>query len=235
MSLKYSLTENLLTPQPDDYAARVQNVTGHDLESITALMLQRGSTLTESDVTAVLTMLFAIAAEVTARGETINLPLFKTSFSISGVFDRASDTFDPARHEVKVNVNAGKVLKDALQRLRVEKITVPENVPHIIEVKDSISGQVNSQITAGGVLDITGSLLKVGGEQPDNGVYFIAADGTKHKVETLVENKPARLIVIIPPLPPGSYTLQVTSQFNSVSTGLKNPRTGTFGQTLTVA
>jgi len=41
MSLKYSLTENLLTAQADDYNARPQDVKSHDLESIIAQMLER--------------------------------------------------------------------------------------------------------------------------------------------------------------------------------------------------
>lgn len=234
MPLHYSLTENLLTPQPDDYTARVQNVQSHNLDSIATLMLQRGSTLTEPDILATLKLFFTVSSDLTARGEAINTPLFRTSFSVAGVFNRASDTFDSNRHEVKVNVTAGKILKDTLEKIRLEKITVPENAPHIIEVEDSVSSNVNSQITAGGVLKITGSVLKIEGEHPDNGVYFIAADGTATKVVTLVENKPAQLIVMIPTLEPRTYRLQVTTQHNNTGAGLKNPRTGTFGQSLTV-
>jgi hypothetical protein len=50
-------------------------------------MLQRGTLLTKTDIIAVFPILPA--------GSTVNLPLFNTSFSISGVFDSPLDNFDP--------------------------------------------------------------------------------------------------------------------------------------------
>ncbi len=233
MSLKYSLTENLLTPQPDDYNARPQDVKSHDLESIISQMLEKGSTVTRTDILAVLNNFFEVTGTITANGEAINTDLFKTNFSITGVFDGATDTFDKNRHTIKVNTNAGKVLKEVLDKIPLEKTMAPEATPHILEVKDSVSGSVNDQITSGGVLEITGGLLKIEGDHPENGVYLVANEGTKNKVTTLVDNKPARLFVILPTLTAGEYTLQITTQYNG-GAGLKNPRTGTFNKLLTI-
>jgi len=235
MSLKYSLTENLLTAQPDDYNARPQDVKSHDMESIISQMLEKGSTVTRADILAVLNNFFEVAGTITADGETINTDLFKTNLSITGVFDGAGDTFDRGRHTIKVNTNAGKVLKGALDKIQMEKTTAPEAIPHILEVKDSVSGSVNDDITSGGVLEITGSLLKIEGNNSENGVYLVAGNGTKSKVVTLVDNKPARLFVILPKLAAGEYTLQITTQFNGGGSALKNPRTGTFNKPLTAA
>ncbi|MDR1223170.1 MAG: DUF4469 domain-containing protein [Tannerella sp.] len=48
---------------------------------------------------------------------------------------------------------------------------------------------------------------------PDDGVYFIDADGNEYKAITLVENKPSRLIVMLPALSSGSYALEVRTHF----------------------
>lgn len=234
MSLKYSLTQNMLTAQPDDYTARTQEVSSHDLESIISRMLEKGSTVTRADILAVLNNFFEVATSITADGENINTDLFKTRLSISGVFDTAGDTFDKSRHTIKVNTNAGKMLKGALANIQVEKTTAREFIPYVAEVKDSLSGSVNDQITSGSVLEITGSRLKVEGDHAANGVYLVAADGTKTKVTTLVENKPAKLFVILPALTAGEYTLQITTQYNVAGGHLKSPRTGTFSKPLTV-
>ncbi|UOB18415.1 DNA-binding domain-containing protein [Abyssalbus ytuae] len=233
MSLKYSLNENLLTPQPDDYSARPQGVKSHDLESIIAQMVSKGSTVTRTDILAVLNNFFEVVGAITANGETINTDLFKTNFSISGVFEGATDGFDKSRHTIKINTNTGKVLKEALAKIQVEKITTPEIIPHIIEVKDSISGSVNDHITSNGILEITGSLLKIEGDHPDNGIYLIAEDGTKNKVTTIADNKPGRLFAVLPTLTAGEYTLEVTTQYNGGNSELKAPRTGTFNKPLT--
>ncbi len=235
MSLKYALTENLLTPQPNDYIARPQDIKSHDLASIINQMLDKGSTVTRADILAVLNNFFEVAATITANGEIINTTLFKTILSVTGVFDGATDNFDQKRHTIKVNTNPGKVLKDALTKIQVEKVTAPEAMPHILEVKDSVSGSVNDQITSKGVLEITGSLLKIEGENTNNGVYLVASDGAQNKIITIIDNKPARLFVILPTLSQGEYSLQITTQYNGGSSGLKSPRTGTFHKPLTVS
>lgn len=234
MPLKYALIENTLPPNLDSYLARVRNVKSHDLESIIDLMLQRGSTITHTDILAVNNSLSEEIIRLAARGEAISTSLFQLSFSITGVFNSPTDTFDPARHEVKIHLTPGKALKAAVKNIKLRKVTPPSNLPYVAQVTDSVSESVNSQITSAGVLEINGSLLKIEGDHPNNGVYLIAKDGTQHKVQTLVSNKPSRLIVLLPTLTPGSYTLQITTQYNG-GMGLKSPRTGVFRQTLTVA
>jgi division protein CdvB (Snf7/Vps24/ESCRT-III family) len=233
MSLKYALLENLLTPNPDDYVAQLQNVTSHDLSSVIEKMLEGGSTITKTDALAVLNRFFETITRISKDGETVNLDLFRTNLSITGVFESASDSFDPKRHSININANAGKLLKDAIAKVKLEKTSSVEALPHVLEVKDSISRTVNQHITANGVIEIVGSLLKIAGDNPKNGLYFIAADGKATKALTLIDNKPARLIAMVPNLPSGEYTLQITSQYNGAK-GLNSSRTGNFHKVFTV-
>lgn len=233
MSLKYALLENLLTPRKDDYTAQSQEVKSHDINSITQKMIEKGSTITMTDTLAVLHSFFEVIKEITKEGETIHTDLINTNFSIQGVFEGAADAFDLRRHTVRLNVNAGKELKQVIPDIPLEKTTAPEILPYILEVKDSITGSVNENITSKGVIEITGSMLKIQGDNPANGAAFIAQDGTKHKAVTLVDNKPARLIIIAPALKAGEYTLQLTTQYSGSNT-LKEPRKGVFNKPLTV-
>ena len=103
-----------------------------------------------------------------------------------------------------------------------------------MEVKDSVSGSINQNITKNGVIEIMGSSLKIDGQDASNGVFFEDTGGTVTKVATIVSNNPSKLIVMVPDLANGNYTLKVTTQY---STGrlLNNPRTGVFGKKLVVA
>ena len=83
--LKYTLVENQLTERPNDYMAQTIAVRAYDKEAIIALMLRRGTLLTRTDVLAVLNGLEETVADIIKDGGTVNLPLFNTSFSISGV------------------------------------------------------------------------------------------------------------------------------------------------------
>ncbi|ACF14789.1 conserved hypothetical protein [Chloroherpeton thalassium ATCC 35110] len=231
--IKYALMENLLTARTDDYMAQPQDVRSHDLESITEKMLAKGTTITKTDTVAVLNSFFEVVSEITRDGESVNTELINTGFSIQGVFLGATDTFDSKRHSIKLNVNPGKALKKSLSDITLEKTASTDVLPQILEVKDSISGSVNESITSSGVVEIKGSLLKIEGDNQNNGVVFLDAQGAVHKVTTLVDNKPARLIVLLPALPAGEYTLQITTQYSG-GTILKTPRTGTFNKPLTV-
>jgi hypothetical protein len=51
--LKYSLSENLLTDRPDDYSAQTHTVESLDKEAIIARILNKGTTVTKTDVLAV--------------------------------------------------------------------------------------------------------------------------------------------------------------------------------------
>ena len=234
MSLRYALLENLLTPSPNDYTAQVQEVKSHDINSFIEKMLQKGSTITKTDTLAVLNAFFEVIEEVTRQGGTVHLELFKTQFSISGVFEGAADRFDADRHTVHLNLHAGKRLKQVLSGISLEKVTAEKALPHILEVKDSITGSVNGQLTAAGAASIIGSRLKIAGDDPENGVYFKNEEGKVYKVQTLIENKPARLIVLMPSLEKGTYVLSIQTQYTHGGASLKQARTGTFAHPISV-
>ncbi len=234
MSLQYSLTESALTASPHDYQARMEGVKVHNFESVVARMVQKGTTVTKTDTLAVLNTFFEVLAEITKAGECVNIGAFKTQLSIQGVFDGVGDSFDPKRHHINLSMHAGVVLKKVLDSISVEKVAAADPMPHLLEVKDAVSGTLNNVITAGGVVEIVGSLLKITGEHAENGVYFVDAHKTPYKVVTLVANKPACLIVMVPTLPKGTYTLEVRTQFNGSGTALAHTRKGVFPHTLTV-
>ncbi len=234
MSLKYALLENLLTPSPDDYTAQVQEVKSHDMNSIMEKMLQKGSTITKTDTLAVLNAFFEVIEEVTRQGETVSFDEFRTHFSISGVFKGAADHFDADRHTVHLKLHAGKRLKEVLSDLSLEKVTTEKALPHVLEVKDSITGSTNQNITSAGVIEIIGSRIKIAGEDLDKGVYFEDSQGKTYKVQTLIENKPARLVVLVPSLEKGTYLLSIKTQYSGGGTFVKQARIGTFEHPLNV-
>ncbi len=234
MSLKYALHENLLTERLDDYTAQPQDVKSHDNEVIIERMAQKGSTVTKSDILAVLNTFFEVVEDITEEGGTVNTGQINTHFSIQGVFEEATDTFDPHRHNVRLNISAGKALKKVLPRIPLEKTAALEVLPHVLEVKDSVSGKINETLTSGGVFEIIGSMLKIAGENKSNGIALVNAEGTAYKTQALVSNMPTKLIAVLPDLPFGEYTLQVTTQYNRGPIVRKEPRTGVFNRHLTV-
>lgn len=230
--LKYCLRENFLTPEPDDCMAQVTDVRSYSQEEVIDLMTKRGTTLTKADVSAVLQVYTEVVSELTADGCSVNTPLFSTSFSVSGVFNTMADSFDKTRHTVGVNVNPGALLREAAKKVKAEKTETAATSPYITEAQDVVSGTVNTTLTAGGILRLTGSRLKFDAADAEQGVFFIPEEGGDAvKCAVVAENKPARLMVMIPAdIKAGTYSVEVRTKILEGNKSGKTLKTGRFSK-----
>ena len=199
-------------------------------------MMRRGTTLTRADVAAVLQVYTEVVGELTADGSAVNAPLFNTSFSVSGVFNGMSDSFDKARHTVSVNINAGTALRDAAKSVRTEKTEGASTDPYITEAADVVSGAVNSTLTAGGILRLTGSRLKFDASDAAQGVFLVPeVGGDAVRCGVVAENKPARVMVMIPAdIAPGAYYAEVRTKIVEGNKSGKTLKSGRLGKALSV-
>ena len=235
--LKYSLRENLLTPEPDDCMAQVQDVRSYSQDEVIDLMMRRGTTLTRADVAAVLQVYSEVIKEITADGCAVNTPLFNTSFSVSGVFTSMADAFDKSRHSVSVNISAGTTLREAVKSVKTEKTESASTDPYITEAADVVSGAVNSTLTAGGILRLTGSRLKFDASDTAQGVFLVPENGGEAvRCGVVAENKPARAMVMVPAdIAPGAYYAEVRTKLLGNAKATKSLKTGRFGKPLQVS
>ena len=233
--LKYSLRENLLTPAPDDYMAQVADVRSYTLDEIIDLMMDKGTTLTRADVAATLQVYGEVCSSLIKDGAALNTPLMNTALSISGVFNGANDSFDKKRHTVNLNLTAGTLLRDAVTKVKCEKTEAASTDPYITEVADIVSGKVNEVLTKGGVVQLTGSRLKFKTDDTAQGIFFVPETGNPVRASVIAENKPARVMAIIPAdLPAGTYYIEVRTKLAEGGKALKNLKTGRFAKALTV-
>jgi hypothetical protein len=234
MNVKYYLVENLLTERPDDYQAQVTSTASLDREAVIDRILKRGSLLTRTDILAVMNGIEETVADALLEGCTLNLPLFNTSFSISGIFDSPMDSFDGNRHKLNINLTKGTLLRETEKKIRLEKTAAHAPHPTIQEVKDSISGIVNEKLTAGGVVEIRGYNLRIEGDDPTCGLWFVGEDSTETKASVIIENKPAKVMAMIPLLPAGKYQIKTVTQYSNGVRLLKTPKIFSFPKMLTV-
>jgi hypothetical protein len=114
-------------------------------------------------------------------------------------------------------------------------VVVPDPLPYIIEIRDIVSETVNDTLTPGGVVQLRGSRLKFLTEQEDNGIFLINGSGEATKLQVIAENKPARLMAMLPAdLPQGTYTVEVRTSYTGSGKPRKSVRSGSFYRQLTV-
>ena len=212
--LKYCLRENLLTAAPDDYMAQVTDSQVFTLEDVIDRMVKRGTTVTRTDLVAIMQLYTQECSFIVEEGGTLNTPLINTSMSISGVFDGADDAFDKKRHTVNLNINAGTALKTAVGKVKTIKTETASTDPYITSVLDKLNGS-SDEVKIGSVMEIIGSRLKFDPKDDEQGVF--AVSGTKTvRCASVVENKPARLIVLLDAnVPAGEFTLEVRTKLTS--------------------
>lgn len=218
MAIKYYLQPNPITPEPNDQTARILSHKVHDVDSIIQLMLRRGSTVTEADVRAVLTVLFDVVSDEVADGNNVNLPIVNIRPSITGIFTSVSDSYDESRHAKKGSTSAGTMLTTKMKWAKVEKVNQPTPTPSLIQFTDINLGSINSLLTPGSIGQLIGEELKFNHSNPEEGIYFIASDGTQTKVDVIANRTEGKLVFIIPTnLPPGNYKLEVRKGYGTTT------------------
>lgn len=103
-------------------------------------------------------------------------------------------------------------------------------------VTDSTSKAINGQLSSGGALVLGGVNLKIQGDDPSIGVYLTPTTegAAPMKAPVVIANSPSQVIVQMPTLADGQYTVSLTTQYSAGSRNIKEPRTYTFPILLTV-
>ncbi|WP_346983763.1 DNA-binding domain-containing protein [Chryseobacterium sp. POE27] len=236
--IKAYLYDNTLTKDnPNDFTARTIRERSLNVKRICQSAANRGgSDISASAMEHATELFLQEMAYQLCDGYSINTGYFTASTTIRGVFDSPSEKFNKDKHSIIFQFNQGEKLRAEIPNIEVDILGLAEASSVILQVTDVKSGSVNDLLTPGKNLKIVGSKIKIMGDDPTRGVYFVnTATQFRTQVEAfdIVVNNPSELIVVIPALPAGSYTLEVLTQYTEGSL-LKQTRTASLDKLLTV-
>jgi len=236
--IKAYLYENLLTKDnPNDYIARTVSERSLNVKQICEAAVNRGGADVSAAAMEHATSLFLKEmAYQLCDGYSVNTGYFTAGTQIRGVFDSPSETFSSDKHNILFQFNQGEKLRAEIPNIEVSILGIADSACSILQVTDVKSGAVNDLITPGRNLKISGNKIKVVGDDPNNGVFFVNSN-TQERIAVesndMVTNNPSELIIVIPDLASGTYTLEVLTQFSGTQM-LKEPRMASFDKVLTV-
>ncbi|MDR2553373.1 MAG: DUF4469 domain-containing protein [Treponema sp.] len=152
---------------------------------------------------------------------------------ISGTYHGANDHI--GAENLHVAFRTLRRLKELLLKVSIENEGLAGDGAYIDEILDIHSEAVNSILTPGNMVQILGHKIKVEGDDPECGVWFVSqADSARIKItEHLGNNRNNELLGLIPPLTTGTYKVEVVTRFTH-GTALKEPRTIKAEPVLTV-
>lgn len=235
--IKAYLYRNLFTPDPNDYIARGVSERSLGVREICQSAVTRGQAKTTvEDMEYNINLFLDEMAYLLCDGYAVNTGYFKANNVIRGVFGNPQEKFDRKKHKVIFKFKQGHLLKEMADAIEVDVVGLASEPNYISQVTDVKSGSVNNLLTPNRILRINGVRIKIAGEDPEAGIYFINQQSdhkTKVDVTDVVTNYPSEISVIVPQMIPGRYKLEIKTQFTG-SFLLKDIRTITFLRDLSV-
>jgi len=238
-TIKAYLYDNLLTDDPNDFSARVSSERSLSIEDIcNSASTRGGADISAASMKHAVELFLKEMGYRLCDGFSVNTGYFTATPSIRGVFNSPTENFNPAKHSVLFQFNQGETLRNELSTIAVEILGVADSGAFIGQVTDVKSGSINDLLTPNRNLKISGSKIKVAGDDANIvGVYFVnqrTQARTKVDETDIVTNNPSEVIVVIPELQAGTYKLEIVSQFSGSSKLLKASRIVLFDKTLTI-
>jgi hypothetical protein len=227
-SVLVELYDLKFSKETDDRSGRVippQSLSENDLINIA---VSQRTDLHAETLRASFDLLKAIAIHELANGCLVEFGLGYFSLTVKGVFIGNHAPWNPAANKLRVRIDPGKKLRKAIDDAHVEVRGMANSGAIVNSLTDLVSGEINTRLTPGGGATLSGSKIRIAGKNPGNGIRLID-QGTREVYaipkESLILNDPKTVSFIIPALPPGHYKLELTTQFTTARTMLKEPRT----------
>jgi hypothetical protein len=225
---KLWLKRNLLTQEVEnDFVAEVSTAgsTLHNSD-IAARIVAARSELRLETIASILAMRDEIVREALVQGTAVQDGCTHLSPRVSGSWIGAAHTFDPSLHKIGLTLSLSAEMRAALEGVGVEVLGEKDSGAFIGLVEDLSTGKTDGSITPDEDIAITGDKLKIAPEDdPAMGVFFVGEDGAEHPLTHRVSsNQPKKLLVRVPPLAPGAYTLKVLTRYSHGAVLLKETR-----------
>jgi len=226
------------------YYARPANEAVLSVEDVSSALKNRGGfTGSYYDMVLHVRLFLREMARQLCDGFAVNTGWFSIKPVISGLFESAYEGFDPKEHTITFRFRTGAALRELAREVEIEVDGEADTAGLIDFFTDVETGLVNKTVTPGGFFKIEGRKMKVtgagaGGTGADCGVWFVSKANPKqrYKVErALAENTSAMLIGLVPPLPAGTYSIEIVTRYSIGGIDLKEPKTIKSGFTVKTA
>jgi len=226
--IRVKLYPNYLPSLKGTYLARTDNEANLSIEQVCAVMKDRGGfTGSYDDLVKHVKHFFDEAAYLLCDGFAVNTGYFSVHPQIGGVFNSENETHDHKKHPISFRFRARKPLRDLVRHISVNVTALAQGNAYIDEFIDRDEDSVNSFYAPGNMFCIYGNKIKVSGDHPDCGVFFVPVEAPAKavKVHRIGENGASKITGIAPATEHQYNRIEIRTQFaGSGGIFLKSPR-----------
>jgi hypothetical protein len=231
----YDLT---ITERKDDRFGRVVTTKSLNEDDLINIAVSQRTELNPNTLRSSIQILKEIAKQQVSNGASVSFGLGYYSLAVNGVFLGDDAKWDNSKHGLTIRVTPTADLRAAVNSATVDVRGMAEIGTVINSVTDVASGEVNTRLTPGGAVNLSGSKIKIAGDNPANGISITnqtTNEITAIAVNAIAINDPSKITFVVPAsLVKGDYKLSISTQYSNSGVGLKEPRTYTFDYILNV-
>lgn len=231
MTLRFGLRPFRLNNSKNKYSAVITNNETVSEKEIIEAMIAKGSTVSKAEALAVIEEYEAAVCKAIEEGKNVNTRMYKIHAVIKGIFESEKEIFDSKKHSVQINIKAGNRLKQCVENIELEKLSLSNNAPLIHTFINLHTKQSNQRFSSSHVISLRGKKLKFDPQDSNQGIFFVNENGLEFRVDNLIKNKPSELMFIVPEKISGhKFILEVRCLFPNTS----QIRTGKYPEQLIV-
>jgi hypothetical protein len=226
------------TQRKDDRFGRVVINGSFTEDDLIDIAVSRRTDLNASTLRASMDILKEIAEEKVLNGSSVRFGLSFYQLGVEGVFVGNNPSWDNSKHSLTLNSMPVTNFRSSLRAISVYIRGMAGTGTCINQVTDVATQSVNSQLTPGGGVNISGSRIKIVGEADGVGLFLINQANMEVvtiPLSSVLINKPSKISFVVPAsLPAGDYKLSLGTQYTTSKILLKETRTYTFEYMLSV-
>jgi len=216
-------------PKGEAYIARTDSEATLNIDQVCAALRDRGGFTGDfEDLADYVKQFFNEAAYQLCDGFTVNTGYFSIYPNLGGTFKTVHETPDPKTHPLTFRFRPLKPLRDLAGGIHIVVDGLADAEGYIDEFIDSESQSVNGIYVSGNMFAIHGHKIKIEGDDPACGVYFVPVNdpGRAIQVTRIAENTASKITGIAPHIGYPASRVEIRTQFTgSGGTSLKNLRT----------
>jgi hypothetical protein len=226
--IRVKLYPNYLPVAEGRYIAKTDNEAFLNVERICASLNNRGGFLgSYGDLIENINQFLDECAFLLCDGYGLNLRYYSVHPNISGTFNSEKEAHDPKKNPVRFKFRTRLPLRDLIKHIAVDITGVADSNAFIDEFIDRDEDSTNGIYVPGSMFCINGNKIKVAGDDPSCGVFFVPVDDPSKavKVTRIGENSTSTITGIAPDTNYRYNRIEIRTQFTgSTTTFLKAPR-----------
>lgn len=198
------------------------------IEDVAAAMKTRGGfTGNYDDLVSYVKQFFDEMAYQLCDGFAVSTGYFSVHPAVGGFFENPDELRDMRKHPVSFRFRTRAPLRRIAKFIEIDLIKVKDSA-FIGDFTDIETGAINESLTPGGLFSMNGFKIKIKGDNPDCGLYFVSKEDPlqRYKVKkSLSVNTSRKISGLVPDLPSREYSIEIKTQYTIGGIDLKEPRT----------